>query len=314
MARAARTRKSKTPTKVSIDLSKVSKGFEAGEEYPLKVVECTLEEGEKAPYFNLKFNGLDPEYSNAVLYHMASTSETSLWRLRPLLEALGIEIPDGAMEIGPEDFIGKTCMASTYLDKYEGGSRVRADEFWPIDGDDASVTGGADFDLDDLSDEEVEKLAEAMEVTGRNTSAKRKALGKLDLDEVAEAYAELDAGGGETEESDEFDLEELDDDQIKALAEALEVTGKTVSLMKKKLAKMDQEEVAEAFAELGDGDEKKSEGGKVSSDEVNEMNEDDLEDLIEQHDLEVELDKHRTLKKKRAAVLDALEEADLLED
>jgi phage portal protein BeeE len=42
------------------------------------------------------------------------------------------------------------------------------------------------------------------------------------------------------------------------------------------------------------------------------MNQDELEELIEEHELEVDLDEHKTLRKKRAAVVDAAEEAGIL--
>jgi hypothetical protein len=51
----------------------------------------------------------------------------------------------------------------------------------------------------------------------------------------------------------------------------------------------------------------------VTQDEVNDMNEEELEDLLKELDIELDLSKFRTLRKMRAAVIDACEEADLLE-
>lgn len=53
---------------------------------------------------------------------------------------------------------------------------------------------------------------------------------------------------------------------------------------------------------------------KVSADEVKDMSEDELGDLIEKHELDVDLEEYKTLRRKAAAVVTALEEADLLED
>ena len=44
------------------------------------------------------------------------------------------------------------------------------------------------------------------------------------------------------------------------------------------------------------------------------MNQDDLEELVEEHELDVDLDKLKTLRKKRTAVLAAAEEAGLVEE
>ena len=55
-------------------------------------------------------------------------------------------------------------------------------------------------------------------------------------------------------------------------------------------------------------------GREVDRDDVEDMDEDALGELVEEHELEVDLDEHKTLRKKVRAVLDALEEAGLLED
>jgi hypothetical protein len=56
---------------------------------------------------------------------------------------------------------------------------------------------------------------------------------------------------------------------------------------------------------------KKSKKG-VTADDVSDMDEDALGELIEEHELDVDLDSMRTLSKKRNAVIDALEENELL--
>lgn len=59
---------------------------------------------------------------------------------------------------------------------------------------------------------------------------------------------------------------------------------------------------------------KKKKKAGLTVDEVEDMSEDELADLVEEHELEVDLDKARTLSKKRNLVLDALEEAELLDE
>ena len=53
---------------------------------------------------------------------------------------------------------------------------------------------------------------------------------------------------------------------------------------------------------------------KLSGDEVNGMDEEKLAGVIEEYELDVDLDDHATLRKKKAAVVKALEEGDHLED
>lgn len=54
---------------------------------------------------------------------------------------------------------------------------------------------------------------------------------------------------------------------------------------------------------------------KYAKSDVEDMDEDELQAIVDKHDLDdVELDDHKKIGKKRAAVIEALEEADLLED
>lgn len=325
---ARRTTAKKAKKGISLDFSNVSKAFEPKQEYAIRVTEATLEEGTKAPYFNLKLQGVEgSDYENSTMYHRASCSESSLWRLRPLLEAFGFEIPEGPLDIEPEDFIGREAMCSTYLDRYDGGSSVKPDEFWALDGDASDdEEDSEEFDLDELSDDQIEALGAALKVKGKNVSAIKKALAKLDQEDVAAAFAEL--GGEEDEEGDEeeFDLDELDDDKVLELAKAMKVKASNAKKARAALSKLDQEEVAEVFAELEGEDEEdeeekpkgkaskgKASKGKakaVTEDDIQEMSEEELEAVIEQYELDVDLSDHKTLRKMKNAVIDAMEEGD----
>lgn len=318
MARQARnSSRGRAKSSVRVDMSNISKAFEPKQEYAIRITEASLEEGQKAPYFNLKIQGIEGgDYENSVMYHRASTGEASLWRLRPLLEAFGFEIPDGPLDLDASDFVGRTAMCSTYLDRYDGGSSVKPDEFWELE--DSGVAGGdgsKDFDLDDLDDDEIDALAEAVGATGRNTNAKKKALAKMDIEDLAEAFADLadkeGDDGDDGEDSKEFDIDSLDDDELKSLGEALGVTAKTTKRIKMAIEKMDQEEVAEAWAELNEEKEEQKASGKkgaVTEDDIQEMNEDELEALVEEHELDLDLSEFKTLRKMKNAVIDAMEE------
>lgn len=310
MARASRASRNKSKSSVRVDLSNISKAFEPNQEYAIRCVEASLEEGQKAPYFNLKLQGIEGgDYENSVMYHRASTGEASLWRLRPLLEAFGFDIPDGPLDLDATDFVDREAMCSTFLDRYDGGSSVKPDEFWPLDGEGAGekdeAPDAAEFDLDDLSDEEIEALAEELEVKGKTVAAKRKALAKLDQDDVAEAYEGLEKDDGAGEGGEEFDLDSLDDDDIMKLAKAAEVTAKTAKRAKAALEKMDQEDLAEIWAELSDGGDNDE---PVTEDAVQDMNEEELEAVVERFELDVDLSTLKTLRKMKNAVIDAMEE------
>lgn len=276
----ARRKTSKKAKSVKIDMSNVGKSFEPNQEYLVKVVECELKDGAKAPYFSLKLEGVE-DFSGAFMYHNASTSEDSLWRLRPLMEAFGMDIPDGPLEISEEDFVGKSCMVSTLLDRYDGGSKIRPDEFWESeegitdededeDEEDQEDTTNVDHSfIDSLSNKDLTKLKEEFELKGRGDSLRKK-LKDVDIDELVEACEDLDIEIPSTEEEEEKP--------------------------KKRSSR------------------KKKKKDPVTEETIQDMSEEELEALIEEHDLDVDLDDFKTLRKKKNAVIDAAEEAEILED
>lgn len=292
MARTSRRAAKKKS--VTLDFSQVGKQFEAGMEYAVEVKSCTLEDGNEYPYFAFQFKGVDEGYENSIMYHNASTSPQSLWRLRPLLEALGVEIPDGPLDIDPDELIGLRCMCSTISEKKPGGgSSIRPDEFWPLeDGadDDGRKDSGKkskgdddEFDLDALSDADIKKLAKEFDIAGRDVEKLRKELSKADEDELKEACADLGIElGAKSEDDDE------DEDEGESSGRSSRGSSKSSGKRGKKAS--------------------------VTEDEVQEMSEEELEDLIEQHDLDVDLDEYKTLRKKKVAVIDALTEAGIIEE
>lgn len=290
MARTSRRAAKKKS--VTLDFSQVGKQFEAGMEYAVEVKSCTLEDGNEYPYFAFQFKGVDEGYENSIMYHNASTSPQSLWRLRPLLEALGVEIPDGPLDIDPDELVGLRCMCSTISEKKPGGgSSIRPDEFWPLEDGAAdddrkssvkkSKGDDDEFDLDALSDADIKKLAKEFDIAGRDVEKLRKELSKADEDELKEACADLGI---------EFGAKSEDDDEDEGESSGRSSRGSSKS------------------------NGKRGKKASVTEDEVQEMSEEELEDLIEQHDLDVDLDEYKTLRKKKVAVIDALTEAGIIEE
>ena len=310
MARRLATKKK---SGVTVDLSNVGKAFEADQEYLVQCVECTLEDGENGPYFAMKLAGTG-DFEGAIMYNNASTSEKALYRLRPIVEAFGIEVPDGPMDLSPEDFIGKFAMCSTYKDRYNGKVSIKPEDFWPHEGD---IPSGDTVDLDDISDDDIKKVGKAMGIKSKLAKVIRAELEEADPDELAAVLDDLGLAGGEAEEDTEedteeeaagFDLDKASDDDIKALAEVCGIEGKITRKLRVALAKLSAEELAEAVEEAGLG----SGSSDVTADAINAMNQEELEELISEHELDVDLDDHKTLRKKRTAVIDAAEEAGIL--
>lgn len=320
-------RNTRSKTKRTASFAGVGKGFADGLEYLVKVKECTVEDGESGPYYSMKLEGTG-EFEGSIMYHNASLSPAALWKTRDIFAAfLGEEnIPEDEFDVDEyaDEFVGKVAMCSTFKDTYNGQSRIKPEDFWPAEeGDEGEAAGGGEkIDLDDIDDADIKKLGKAMGIKSKRASTIREELADADEDELVEAMQEL--GLVESEEQDEgdsegFDLDEASDDDIKAVAEAagIKVTAKSrVNTLKKKLAELDEDELAEAVEEAGLDEKSDSagEGSEISADDISSMNQDELEELVEEHELDVDLDGFKTLRKKRTAVIDAAEEAGILAD
>lgn len=174
-----------------------------------------------------------------------------------------------------------------------------------------------DFDVDEMADEFVGKVAMCSTFADIYEGTKRIKPEDFWAAEGADNDDEEDSDGG----SDSVDLDELSEEDIKAIAEAagIKVTGKSrASTLRKKLEELEEEELAEAIEEAGisgeDEEEEEGPSADFTADEIMEMSQDELEKLVEENELDVNLDDYKTLRKKRTAVVDAAEEAGLVAD
>jgi hypothetical protein len=157
-----------------------------------------------------------------------------------------------------------------------------------------------DIDLDELENiqDECGLSIELDEYEGKKRS---KIMDVIHLDMVEDDQGEDGMSGKPSEK----DIKKMDEDELEEVVDEheLDVDLDEIKGIKKKRAA-----VIEALEESGgddDGDD--VEGWELP--DVSDMDEDDLEEVIEEHDLEVDLDDYKTIKKKRKAVAEALEEA-----
>ncbi len=92
------------------------------------------------------------KYKGRKVWHNTSLQPQALWNLRNMLEAMGIQVEDGAMDLELDEFEGQAVGVIVVNEKYEGKDRPRASEFIPVedveddDGDDDPEEDGADED------------------------------------------------------------------------------------------------------------------------------------------------------------------------
>lgn len=257
------------------------------DDYRVEVEEVEMKEGDKAPYLAFTFkvtanaDGTKTKHAGGLLWDNASTSEKSLWRLRSLLEALGVDVPDDEMDIETDDLVGREMVAVVGHEKdADYGTRAKLVDFYAIDEDgDSSDDEDGEEDEDDKkkSKKDKKKSKKSDDDDGDDESGDD----EDEEDKKARRRKERRAERKKRQKGDDDDAGEDDEEEEKP--------SKKSSKKDKKKAK------------------------KFSADEVQDADEDELESIIEKSGIEVDLDDYKTLKKKQAAVIDALEDAELLE-
>ena len=176
-----------------------------------------------------------------------------------------------------------------------------------------------DLDLDEMTDLQVGVVVENSTWKGK---LKPKIIDTYPAEEPADGADTADAATGALPSEEE--INEMSKPELAALVDEqgwkIALTGTTAAQRKQVIAAM--EEAAEVEQEVEAVEEKVKPGKKgkvkpkpkVALDTVNESDEGELGELIETYELDVDLDKHATLRRKRAAVVDALEEAEMLEE
>ena len=287
MARSSTKRSSKKKSAVSVNF----KGVESKRkllpegDYPIKVAEVTKGvSSNDNDQLEFVFETYDCDQNGSKLWLYCQLTGNSLWKLRSVLECLGVEVPDDELDIDLEELVGLTMMGVVNHETYDGAKRAKL----------------VDFFSDEESEEDGEEEEEDEPKSSKKSTKKSSKSSKKDEEEEDEDGEEEDEDG-EEESADERKR------RLRRERRAARKAGKDDD---------DGEEEEDEEPKASKKSTKKSSKKKdlISADDVQDMDEDGLEELIEEHELDVDLSKFKTLRKKAAAVIDALEDADLLEE
>ena len=246
----------------TIDFSEVGDRITAAEGLQrLRVEELTIEEGDKAEYYKWKFVVVGGDSDGAEVYTNTSLAPQSLWNLKALLEAFGVEIED-ELKLDPADFIGAEVMGEVFHERYQGQTIAKVNEF---------------------SEAEEEKPA-------KKTRGRKKAEEEEDEDPKPTARRR---GRKPAEEEEEEEP-------------APKRRGRKPAAEEEKPATRRGRKKAEPE------EEPEEESDEVTEEDILGMSQDELEEFCEENDLDVDFESIKSLKKMRAAVVDAAEEADLI--
>lgn len=324
MARkAAAAKANKKTSKISVDFTGVETRILLPEGvYNAKVQSVEMEQNDGKPYLKWTFRTIDedPKLNDKPLYNNTSLQPQSLWVLGSLLETLGVDRPDGAMDLDLDELVDLELGLVVEHEEYQGKQRAKVVDFTPAGGsdDDGDVTVDDDNDTgnsETYTEEQVlemdeDELDELVEELGLKVKKSKKlpvyAAAVVTALEGAGLIGEADTGGGEGYTEDE--INEMDADELKAVIKEHDLDVKPLAKIAKFRAAVIEALEAEDLIKEDDG----GEDEKYSEDDVNGMDADELGALVKKHSLDVK--PLAKLSKYRAAVIDALEAEDLISD
>jgi len=117
---------------VSVDFSGVESGGRSvpDGEYLLEVLSIEEKESQEGnAYLAWKWKVADGTYKGVTIYDNTSLKPTALWRLKGLLECLGVDVTDGKMALSFKDYIGMKTMAAIGNETYQGKQKPRIMDF-----------------------------------------------------------------------------------------------------------------------------------------------------------------------------------------
>lgn len=188
------------------------------------------------------------------LFENCSLQPQALFKLKSILMALGVDIPDGAFDLNLKDLVGLTCEVEVGHEVYEGKKRARILEFInpaESDEDDEDEDEGSE-DLEErlyeMDKGELKELAFELEISKKKILAAKNvtALVELIMEEAEEddILAALDSD--DSDDEDEDDDDDTPDYSEMSLAE-LKAECKNRGLKVKK--GMDEEDLIEMLEE-----------------------------------------------------------------
>ncbi len=178
MPQAKRSKK----TAITVDF----KGVEAGKgrpvpdgDYLCEVDEVTLETSQESgqDYLRWVFKIVDGKCKGSRIWDNTSLQTQALWKLRQLLEALGVDVPEGPLELETEEYIGLPATLTVQNEKYQGKDYPRVVAYAPAD----SLEEEEEEETEEDEEDEEEASIEDEEEKPIARSAKRKKVEKPEI-------------------------------------------------------------------------------------------------------------------------------------
>ena len=216
---ATKSRNGRSSSSVNVDLSGVEASRKAIPEgtYEVVVNEATQKNSRDGnPMIAFEFEVAEGAHKGAKLYENCSLQPQALFKLKSVLLALGMDIPNKAFDLNLRDLVGLTCEVEVGHEGYEGKKRARILQY-----NGPEETQGDDSDEDDeesvedklseLDFDELKDLAKDLDIAASDIKKAKKAKALIDL--IMDSADEDDILEALGEDSDEEDEEDEDEDQ-----------------------------------------------------------------------------------------------------
>lgn len=216
---ATKPRKGRSSSSVNVDLSGVEASRKATPEgtYEVVVNEATQKDSRDGnPMIAFEFEVAEGAHKGAKLYENCSLQPQALFKLKSVLMALGMDIPNKAFDLNLRDLVGLTCEVEVGHEVYEGKKRARILQY-----NDPEETQGDDSDeddeesvedkLQDLDIDELKALAKDLDIAASDIKKAKRAKALIEL--IMDSADEDDILEALGEDSDEEDEEDEDEDQ-----------------------------------------------------------------------------------------------------
>lgn len=213
---ATKPRKGRSSSSVNVDLSGVEASRKAIPEgtYEVVVNEANQKDSRDGnPMIAFEFEVTEGAHKGAKLYENCSLQPQALFKLKSVLMALGMDIPNKAFDLNLRDLVGLTCEVEVGHEVYEGKKRARIlqyndpEETQEEETDDESV----EDKLRDLDFDELKGLAKDLDIAASDIKRAKKVKALIEL--IMDSADEDDILEALGEDSDEEDEEDEDEDQ-----------------------------------------------------------------------------------------------------
>lgn len=218
---ATKSRKGRASSSVNVDLSGVEVSRKAIPEGSYTVVVNGVSQKDSRegnPMLAFEFEVSEGPYQGAKLYENCSLQPQALFKLKTVLLALGMDIPDKAFDLNLRDLVGLTCEVEVGHETYDGKKRARIVEYSNSEESDEEEDEQDEEDSEDLEErlldmdkDELKNLALALDISKKKVLAAKKVQSLVDL--ILEESNEediLEALGDESDEEEDEEEEESD--------------------------------------------------------------------------------------------------------